>query len=189
MHPVTRTSQRLTLRELSPDDTDEILAIYGDATATEHLSFPPRTRAQVEDLVGRSITSATVEPRTEYALAVTTRQDGRLIGSARLALDPHQQQAATIGFALNPETWGTGYGTETVRLLLALAFEDLGLHRVWGARSPHNQPSARTMERAGMLEEGRIREHILKNGAWRDSIVHATLEREWSASHRTRSET
>ncbi|MEU6503832.1 GNAT family N-acetyltransferase [Streptomyces californicus] len=67
---------------------------------------------------------------------------------------PPQPQAATFGFALNPSTWGNGYGTETVRLLLACAFEDLGLHRVWGARSPHNHASARTMERAGLTEEG-----------------------------------
>ncbi|GLF95213.1 GNAT family N-acetyltransferase [Streptomyces yaizuensis] len=185
MYPVSRTSERLTLRELHPHDTDHVLAIYSDPRATEHLSFTPRTRDQVTGIVERSITSATAEPRTEYALAVTTRHNDQLTGYARLALDPHQQQAATIGFALTPATWGNGYGTETVRLLLGLAFEDLGLHRVWGARSPHNEVSARTMARAGMTEEGRIREHIHKNGAWRDSIVHAILEREWTTNRNT----
>ncbi|MFE4664620.1 GNAT family N-acetyltransferase [Streptomyces sp. NPDC056716] len=181
MYPVSRTSERLALRELRADDTDDVLAIYANPQATEHLSFTPRTRQQVTAIVTGSITSATAEPRTEYALAVTSRENDRLIGYTRLAHDPHQQRAATIGFALNPSAWGTGYGTETVRLLLALAFEDLGLHRVWGARSPLNHTSARTLNSAGMLEEGRIREHIHKDGAWRDSVVHAILDREWTS--------
>jgi [ribosomal protein S5]-alanine N-acetyltransferase len=179
MYPVSRTSERLALREVRTEDIPDVLVIYGSPQATEHLSFTPRTREQVTAIVDGSTASATTEPRTEYALAVTTRDDS-LIGYARLALDPHQQRAATIGFALRPDTWGNGYGTETVRLLLALAFEDLDLHRVWGARSPLNYTSARTMTRAGMHEEGRIREHIHKNGAWRDSIVHAVLEREYT---------
>ncbi|NED81978.1 GNAT family N-acetyltransferase, partial [Streptomyces sp. SID11233] len=51
---------------------------------------------------------------------------------------------------------------------------------VWGARSPANEASAATMNKAGMVEEGRIREHIQKAGQWRDSIVHAILDREWA---------
>lgn len=32
-----------------------------------------------------------------------------------------------------------------------------------------------------MVEEGRIRGHVEKGGAWRDSIVHAILEHEWES--------
>ena len=156
-----------------------MLAIYGSPEATQHLSFEPRTREQVGRIVARSIASATVKPRTEYVLAVIERQTDELIGFGRLALDPHQQRGATIGFALRPDAWGVGYGLEMVRLLLSVGFDDLGLHRVWGARSPLNEASAKTMRAAGMVEEGTIREHVLKAGRWRDSVVHAILDREW----------
>ncbi|MDX3387885.1 GNAT family protein [Streptomyces niveiscabiei] len=180
MYPVLRRGERLELRELQPTDTDAVFAIYGSELATAHLTFEPRTLDDVRDIVARARTAARTEPRTEYVLAVTDRTT--LIGVGRLADDPHQPRAATLGFALNPASWGTGLGTETVRLLLALAFEDLALHRVWGARAPANEASARTMARAGMTEEGRIREHVHKRGAWRDSVVHAMLEREWGAT-------
>jgi RimJ/RimL family protein N-acetyltransferase len=182
MHPVNRRSHRLELRELTVDDVDAIHAIYGSEVATEHLSFTPRTHEQVHDIVTRSIASAVAEPRTEYALAMAEHGTGEVLGFGRLAMDPHQQRAATMGFALNPGTWGNGYGLEGVQLLLGLAFEELGLHRVWGARSPHNVFSAQTMRRAGMAEEGRIREHIRKGDKWRDSIVHSVLEREWHSA-------
>ncbi|CAH9420374.1 GCN5-related N-acetyltransferase [Streptomyces globisporus] len=138
MYPISRHSRRLHLRELRPDDVEGMFAIYGDPRATEHMSFDPRTRQDVEGIVARSIASAAADPRQEYALAVadTDNDGGRLIGFGRLALDPHPPRAAGFGFALNPDVWGNGYGTETVRLLLACAFEDLELHRVWGARSP-----------------------------------------------------
>jgi RimJ/RimL family protein N-acetyltransferase len=52
---------------------------------------------------------------------------------------------------------------------------------VWGARSPTNEASARLMNRLGMREEGRIRDHVFVRGAWRDSVVHSILEDEWVA--------
>ncbi|WP_225840443.1 GNAT family N-acetyltransferase [Streptomyces sp. NK08204] len=179
MHPVKWSSARLDLRELTIDDVDAVLAIYGSPEATEHLSFEPRTREQVAQIVARSIAAATDTPRSEYALAVIERDTAQLIGFGRLATDPHQQRAATFGFALRPDAWGIGYGLETVRLLLALGFEGLGLHRIWGARSPVNKASAKTMMAAGMTEEGIIREHVYKAGRWRDSVVHSMLDREW----------
>ncbi|MER5292749.1 GNAT family protein [Streptomyces pharetrae] len=181
MHPVHRRSRRLELRELQAADVDALFAVYGSEKATEHMSFEPRTRDEVEQFVTRSVAASQADPRTEYTLAVVERDSGHLIGSGRLALDPHQPGGATMGFALRPASWGSGNGLETVRLLLGLGFEELGLHRVWGARSPANEASARTMARAGMVEEGRIREHVHKAGAWRDSIVHAILDHEWAA--------
>ncbi|WP_198358398.1 GNAT family N-acetyltransferase [Streptomyces fildesensis] len=181
MQPITHTSARLVLRELAVDDVDAVHAIYGDPEATEHLSFEPRTLDQVAQIIARSIASAADDPRSEYALAVMERATGRLIGFARLATDPHQPQAATMGFALRPDAWGVGYGTETVQALLTLAFEELGLHRVWAARAPDNAPSAKALVRAGMIEEGRIRGHVHVRGVWRDSITYSALLGEWSA--------
>ncbi|AGP56421.1 GNAT family N-acetyltransferase [Streptomyces rapamycinicus] len=186
MFPVIRDETRLSLRELTVDDVDAVLAIYGSPKATEHLSFTPRSRDEVSGIVERSVTSATATPRQEYALAVVERAGAQLIGFARLAHDPHQQRAATIGFALRPDTWGVGYGRETVCLLLALAFADLELHRVWAARAPLNVASEKTLLAAGMTEEGRIRGHVHVRGAWRDSIVYGVLREEWECGEGNR---
>lgn len=190
MHPVEIAGPRLQLREFTDKDADAVLAIYGDAEATRHLSFEPRTPGQVEAIVARSIASAALDPRSEYAVAVTRSDDLHdVVGFARLALDPHQQRAATIGFALRPDTWGAGLGTETVHLLCALAFDKLGLHRLWAARAPLNAASAKTLLRAGWTQEGRIREHVHVSGAWRDSVTYSVLDHEWPGleSHPTTS--
>ncbi|MDN3360132.1 GNAT family protein [Actinomadura sp. DC4] len=182
MYPATYSTERLVLRELAEDDVDALHAIYGDPEVTTHLSFgEPRDRDQVAEILRRSIASATTDPRSEYALGIALSETGQLIGFARLATDPHQHLGATIGFALRQDQWGQGLGTESVQALMGLAFDKLGLHRLWAARAPLNTASHRTLIAAGMQEEGRIREHVRVRGVWRDSIVYGVLEREWNA--------
>ncbi|WP_172386615.1 GNAT family N-acetyltransferase [Streptomyces sp. MNP-20] len=181
MYPVQHSTPRLALRELAPEDVDEVLAIYGDREATRHLSFEPRTREQVTALIRGAVEAASAEPRTEYSLAVVSRESGAVIGFARLATDPHQQRAATLGFALRPDMWGHGLGVEMVQAVLAIAFSQLDLHRVWAARSPANAVSEKTLLRAGFVEEGRIRQHVFVHGAWRDSVTYGIVEEEWRA--------
>jgi len=151
--------------------------VYGSEEATRHLSVEPRTLEQVAAIAKAAISSGAADPRTEYMLAVAA-EDGELIGSARLATGEHD--SAQIGFALRPDQWGQGKGLETVRLLQRLGFIELGLHRIWGARSPLNEASARTMRAAGMIKEGTIRGHLFTRGAWRDSVVHSILREEFS---------
>lgn len=179
MYPVGYSTERLALRELDARDVDAVHAIYGDAKATEHLSFEPRTREEVAAIVHGCLASAKAKPRVEYALAVTLGEGGDLIGFTRLAMDPHQQRAAIVGFALHVDHWGSGLGTETVRALMGLGFGVLELHRLWAARAPLNVASHHTLLKAGMVQEGMIREHVFVRGAWRDSVTYSVLEKEW----------
>jgi [ribosomal protein S5]-alanine N-acetyltransferase len=165
------------LRELTGADTVPLYRVYGDAEATRHLSFEPRSVEQVEQIITDAIQSAAAKPRIVYMLAVATKDNAELVGAARLATGEHD--SAMIGFALRPDQWGQGKGLETVRMLHRLGFTELGLHRIWGARSPGNKASERTMRAAGMTEEGTIRGHLFTRGAWRDSVVHSILREEY----------
>lgn len=177
MYPVEIFSERLRLREFTAADIDDVLKIYGDPVATRHLSFEPRDREQVEKTISHVLRTAHDEPRTEYNLAAVRLDNEQLIGFTRIAVEAHK--AGQIGFALRSDQWGSGFGLETVKLLLKFGFQELKLHRMWGARSPINAASDRVMTKAGMAEEGRIRHHVFAHGVWRDSITHAILEDEW----------
>ncbi|NUP64621.1 MAG: GNAT family N-acetyltransferase [Nonomuraea sp.] len=180
MYPVTISSPRLALREFTPSDVDALLAIYGDPRVTEHMSFSARSREQVESTVATVIETGRYEPRTDYSLAAVLPGD-ELVAFARISIDVGHplQNSAQAGFALRADQWGRGLGAEVVRLLLRLGFEELGVHRVWGARSPHNTASARVMTKLGMVEEGVIRGHVKLASGWRDSVVHSILAPEW----------
>lgn len=95
------------LRELTESDAIPLHKVYGNEETTRHLSFEPRTMSQVEAIIKAAMDSATVEPRTEYMLAVAGKDD-ELIGSARLATGEYE--SAQIGFALRPDQWRQGKG-------------------------------------------------------------------------------
>jgi ribosomal-protein-alanine N-acetyltransferase len=57
----------------------------------------------------------------------------------------------------------------------------LGLHRISAATGPDNATSIAIITRLGFIEEGRLRDHVFTNGAWRDSILYSLLASEWKA--------
>src|SRR5450432_1822447 len=111
MYPVRLTARTVLLREFTHGDAGALYKVYGDEEATRHLSFEPKGIEQVEGIVASAIGSASADPRAEYMLVVAEAASDELIGAARLALDEHQ--SAQIGFALRPDHWGQGKGTET----------------------------------------------------------------------------
>ncbi|RJL34071.1 GNAT family N-acetyltransferase [Bailinhaonella thermotolerans] len=179
MGPVEYAGERLVLREVECAHADALHALYGDSRATRHLPFEPRTREEVVRIIEEARASAAADPRRLYVLSVIDPEDGDVIGVARLHVEHDHPHSAEIGFGLRPDHWGRGLGVDLVRLLLRFGFKEVGLHRIWGARSPDNIASQLVMLTAGMVEEGRIRHHVRTPDGWRDSIVHSVLEDEW----------
>ncbi|NRQ39599.1 GNAT family N-acetyltransferase [Nonomuraea sp. NN258] len=180
MRRVVYNGARLGLRDVTEADVAALHGVYGDPEATQHMPFAPRSMRQVATLVDQAIAAASAEPRLLYLLAVVDVHSHEVIGVARLAIETDHPHSAEIGVGLRPDQWGRGVGTDLIRLLLSFGFKQLGLHRVWGARSPQNLPAQLAMLTAGMVEEGRIRHHVHTPNGWRDSIVHSALEDEWT---------
>lgn len=70
---------------------------------------------------------------------------------------------------------------ESLVALLDYGFGDLGLKRVEADIDPHNTHSAKSLERAGFIQEGLLRESCIVNGALTDSARYGLLRREWLA--------
>jgi RimJ/RimL family protein N-acetyltransferase len=177
VYPIDPIPGRLiTLREFRHDDVPDAHAIVGDDRVTRWLSFDSRDRDQAAAMIDGAIQRAEAEPRTEYYLAVADHTD-RMIGFARLGLTGHQ--AAKLGYAIHADHWGHGYATDAAGTLVAYGFTTLGLHRITAAIGPENAASIAVVKRLGMRYEGRLRDHVFTNGAWRDSLLYSLLAHEW----------
>ncbi|MFI7026667.1 GNAT family N-acetyltransferase [Micromonospora sp. NPDC049900] len=176
MYPITIPGRVITLRELRPDDAADALAIIGDDRVTHWLSFDSRDHAAAVAMIEGAVIRAQQTPRTEYYLAVADTED-RMIGFARLGLSGHQ--AAKLGYAINADHWGHGYATDAARTIIGYGFQELRLHRVTAAIGPDNAASIAVVKRLGMQYEGRLRDHVFTNGAWRDSLLYSILASEW----------
>ena len=106
----------------------------------------------------------------------------RLIGSATFSQLDLANGSVTYHITIGErDCWGLGYGTEATELMLELAFEQLGLHRVALAVFEFNPRAIRSYEKAGFLIEGRLRGTILRDGRHWDEISMSILEPEWQA--------
>ena len=65
---------------------------------------------------------------------------------------------------------GRGYGRACVRLLVQMAFRDLGAHRFWLDVRSANARALALYRSEGFVEEGRLRESV-KSGSGYDSLV------------------
>jgi [ribosomal protein S5]-alanine N-acetyltransferase len=179
MYPVELRGQQVVLREFDRADLADSLLIVGDDAVTSWLSFDSRTEDQARVMLDGIVTRARQEPRTEYYLAVALPADRAVIGFVRLGLAG--VQAAKLGIAIRHSHWGHGYSTDAARTLITFGFEQLGLHRISAAAGPDNTASIAIIKRLGMTYEGRIRDHVWTNGAWRDSLLYSLLADEWAA--------
>lgn len=176
MSDITTVTESTPLGEFRADDVD---AVLGDDRVTRWLSFDSRTREQQAQMLTGVIERARHTPRTEYYLAVTPHTDDRLIGFARLGLGG--VQAAKLGAAIAADHWRCGYALDAARTPIGYGFTTLGLHRISGAIGPDNAASIALITRLGFTREGRLRDHVFTNGAWRDSILYSLLAPEWEA--------
>jgi ribosomal-protein-alanine N-acetyltransferase len=171
--PLLIEAGTVRLRDFTRDDVDAALAIVGDDRVTQWLSFDSRDRDGAARMIEGAIAAAGQRPRTEYYLAVTPADTDQLIGFGRLAVGG--SHAAKLGGAVNADHWGHGYATAIAAGLINFGFATLGLHRITAAIGPENKRSIRLVQRLGFTHEGRLRDHVHTNGAWRDSLLYSIL--------------
>ena len=87
---------------------------------------------------------------------------------------------------MNPDLFRSGVATETLYLVLKLAFEDanLRMHRVIFETSPQNVRMRAWLERFGIYHEFTFREawKAVDKDEWEDVVGYSILEREWKES-------
>jgi RimJ/RimL family protein N-acetyltransferase len=166
------------LRPLRPDDLPALHAIRSREDVVRWLYWDAPTEAQTQAWIEGVLARP---PETGTALAVELRESGAPIGHVNLIVDAANRQGE-IGFLFHPDHQGRGYATEAGRALLAVAFEEYGLHRVYGRLEPRNEASARVLEKLGMRREAHLIENEWVKGEWQSECVYALLAREWAAS-------
>jgi ribosomal-protein-alanine N-acetyltransferase len=174
--PVEITGPRVTLREFRVDDLDASMAVVGDPDVTRSLSFDARSRDDQAERLTADVARAQIEPRPDYYLAIADRDD-LLIGFVRIGFG--RDRSGELGYAVRRDNWGKGNATEAASLMIEFGFNTLRLHRIQAACGPENFASQRLLARLRFVPEGRIRDHVFTNNAWRDSLLYSILEPEW----------
>lgn len=80
-------------------------------------------------------------------------------------------QACHLGYAIDQRHQGQGLMREALQAVIHFAFRELKLHRIQANYQPENARSGALLKRLGFEVEGRARDYLFLNGAWRDHVL------------------
>ncbi len=116
------------------------------------------------------------------ALLVCRRGDDAIVGFFNISQIVRRLfQSAYLGYAAGRPFAGQGYMSEGIQQVLAVAFSDLGLHRLEANIQPGNEPSLALARGAGFHREGFSPRYLKIGGRWRDHERWAMLAEDWQA--------
>jgi RimJ/RimL family protein N-acetyltransferase len=118
-------------------------------------------------------------PDGKLSLGIVLRDQGKLIGFVQLYFPDPKLPIAGFTIILSPTFWGIGYGTESLRALLAFLISDLELHRVAASIDARNGRALQLLTAVGMRQEGRFLEDQYVKGEWIDTVYFAILRKEF----------
>ena len=120
-------------------------------------------------------------PSSEYNFIIETKA-GHPVGMLSLVdVDMVHLRAEPARFLIGDEhaTRGIPAAAEAMKLLYELAFDRLGLRRVYGGVVSDNTKVLKWQLFTGMVKEGVSRDHMFINGHYQDAIMLGMLEHEY----------
>lgn len=154
MSKIILETERLLLREITHDDREELLKIWGDA---ETMSLFPKTldSQEMSEWIDRNLKR--YESRGHGVWAVILKDNQQFVGDCGLVIqevDGTEELEVVCHFNRNFQ--GQGLATEAARGCMDHGFNQLGSHRVISMIRPENLASRRVAERNGLKIEKEI---------------------------------
>lgn len=142
----TIETDRLILRNVTPDDYQACFTWCGDPDVNEYMIYPLYKNA--ED-VKTWLESRNNDDPDECDLGFVLKETGELIGMGGIY---YKKEAGVwkIGYNLRKDMWGRGYVPEAMRAIIDYVRSVRDVHIIEGEFCIDNSKSKRVMEKLGM---------------------------------------
>jgi len=117
------------------------------------------------------------DPTRRYWIIVVEDRDVGLVNLYNL--DLHNRRTHWAFYVASPDVRGKGVGSFVEYSILRHVFEELELNKLCCEVLDFNQAVIDMHKSFGFQEEGRFRQHIIKNGKPHDVVCLAMLRGEW----------
>lgn len=175
----TRWGEIIGIRPLLPTDAPTIRRYMTDPEVV-HLLFeedegePPGVFA-----LALMIALNRMHGRLEFGIV---ERSGRLIGSVKLWRVSERNRTCMLTIFIGEKSrWGQGRGTDALRLILSLAFEELEMERVELHVFDFNPRAIRSYEKVGFVREGSRRNALVRADGYHNILVMGILRSEFYA--------
>ena len=177
----TLRGERVILRDPQDSDVDDRLRHPIDPDEEDGYGSSWRREWDGRRYHTREYLTAACSPPNPRTYTWMVEYDGHCIGSAGLEVNPDQHSAEyTVGLFV-AALRGQGLGREVTRLVLAWAFDVLGVHRVELQAVASNSRAINCYLACGFRQEGVRREAELYPDGWKDFIMMGILRAERDA--------
>ncbi len=142
-------TQRLTIRPFHLLDLELLYDIMSNPIVMDALPRPIKTKEETEETLNQFIQ---LEKTTETKWwCITEVENDHLIGLC--GFKQNEKNEAEIGYCLNEQFWGKGYGTEVVEDLIKYGFNQLQLPKITADVTKTNDKSVKILEKFMKLEK------------------------------------
>jgi ribosomal-protein-alanine N-acetyltransferase len=171
-------TERLILRPIAIEDSNSIESLASDyQVAKSTLTIPhPYPKGSAFHFI-KSMHRAEREGRIQI-YSILSKEAGTLIGIINISLRKEYERGE-LAYWIGKPYWGKGYGTEAAKEVIRIGFEERGLNRIFAASFTDNPGSSRIMEKIGMKHEGVLRQHVMKEGKYKDLTYYSILKSEF----------
>ena len=173
--------KRIRLRAVEREDLPLFVEWLNDPEVIEGLIFFQPLSLEEEK---RWFENLADRPASERPLVIEIQEGEtwRMVGNCGFHNISQINRSSEVGIFIGDKSlWNSGYGTETMHLLLKYGFESLNLNRISLVVYDDNPGAIRAYEKAGFVLEGRLRQAKYKHGRYGDELIMSVLRSEWDA--------
>jgi diamine N-acetyltransferase len=172
--------KRIRLRANERNDLPKFVEWLNDPEVRRYLSTSmPISQAAEEQWFENMLK----RPPEEQSLGIEIKdQDGwKLIGNCGFFDINWRTRSAEVGLFIGEKSlWNKGYGTEVMQLLLQHGFRTLNLNRIYLRVDTENLGGVRAYEKAGFIQEARLRQAAFREGRYGDDLIMSVLRSDWT---------
>lgn len=171
------TSARVTLRDLRASDAPALLQVLTTEEVTRFISPPPTTVEGFERFIAWA--NAQRAAGLYICFAVVPQGSETAVGIIQLRQLAQGFGVAEWGFALGQAFWGTGLFGEAAELVVAFAFETVGVHRLEARAAVANGRGNGALRKLGACRDAVLRQSFSRGGHHLDQALWSILDVDW----------
>ncbi|HVH27429.1 MAG TPA: GNAT family protein [Vicinamibacterales bacterium] len=170
-------SGKVTLRELRTSDAQALWAFINTDEVRRYLAIPPATVEGFERFI--SWTHRQRAAGLQATLAVTVEGFDSPVGLFQLREIEPGFGTGEWGFAIGSAFWGTGVFRTGAQLMMHLAFDVIGVHRLEARACLANVRGNAALKKIGAVQEGVLRRSFQSKGEYFDQALWTVLDDDW----------
>jgi len=165
------------LRELRISDAASLFALLTTEEVAQFITPPPTSVGGFERFIEYAHRRRS---QGEFAcFAVVPEGLDTAVGIFQLRALDAGFSTAEWGFALGSAFWGRGLFRQGAELLLAFAFDQMGVNRLEARAMASNDRGNGALRKMGARKEGVLRQAMAKGGCLHDAHLWAIVETDW----------